>query len=204
MKPNQKNRYNGRYNNNRSSYRPQQMIFRNTALDSNGPCGKLHGTALQLFEKYQNASKDAQLQNDSVLAETCLQFADHYMRLQNMAIANEEAHRPAQNPQQNRPQSRPAPVESITAPAETSDELPNFSVPETESPVVSEQPELSDEDEALKNMDLSIPILAIQEKHQEPNKQQRPRGPRPMRKPHTAPIKAATPAPASTPVEKQE
>ena len=90
MRQNQKNRFNVRHNN--RGHRPQ-MIFRNTALDSTGPCGKLHGTALQLFEKYQVAAKDAQIQNDAVLAETYLQYADHYMRLQNQAIANEESMR---------------------------------------------------------------------------------------------------------------
>lgn len=89
MRPNQKNRYGGRYNNSRGNR--SQTIFRNTALESSGPCGKLHGTALQLFEKYQTAAKDALLQNDLILSETCLQYADHYMRLQNIAIANEQA-----------------------------------------------------------------------------------------------------------------
>lgn len=86
MKPNQKNRYNGRYNNRNK----RTMILRNTALESSGPSGKLHGTALQLFEKYQAAAKDAIIQNDLVLAQTYLQYADHYMRLQNIAIANEQ------------------------------------------------------------------------------------------------------------------
>lgn len=89
MRPNQKNRYGGRYNNSRGNR--SQTLFRNTALESSGPCGKLHGTALQLFEKYQTAAKDALLQNDLILSETCLQYADHYMRLQNIAIANEQA-----------------------------------------------------------------------------------------------------------------
>lgn len=184
MRQNQKNRYNGRYNNNRGS-RPQ-MIFRNTALDSNGPCGKLHGTALQLAEKYQGAAKDAQIQNDAVAAETCLQFADHYMRLQNIAIANEESQRtPVHN--QNRGRSdipvsdtlkgtqtpETAPLDTTVTPMGT-DELPDFTVPVLE---VAQTHELSAEDEALKNMDLSIPILAIQEKHGEtPTKPQTTRG----------------------------
>ncbi len=92
MKQNQKNRHgSGRYNNSRN-IRPQ-IIFRNTALESSGPSGKLHGTALQLFEKYQTAAKDALLQNDLILSETCLQHADHYMRLQNIAIENEQSQR---------------------------------------------------------------------------------------------------------------
>ncbi len=86
MKPNQKNRYNGRYNNRNQ----RSMIMRNTALESSGPNGKLHGTALQLFEKYQAAAKDALIQNDLILAQTCLQYADHYMRIQNIAIMNEQ------------------------------------------------------------------------------------------------------------------
>ena len=89
MKPNQRNRFNNRHGGNRNA-RPQ-VIFRNTALESTGPCGKLRGTALQLFEKYTSAAKDALIQNDDVLAETCFQYADHYMHIQNQAIANEQA-----------------------------------------------------------------------------------------------------------------
>lgn len=92
MKPNQKNRYNGRYNGRNS----RMMITRNTALESSGPMGKVHGTALQLFEKYQSYAKDALIQNDLILAQTCMQYADHYMRMQNIAIANEQTLR-AQN-----------------------------------------------------------------------------------------------------------
>ncbi len=89
MKPNQRNRFNNRHGGNRNA-RPQ-VIFRNTALESTGPCGKLRGTALQLWEKYTSVAKDALIQNDDVLAETCFQYADHYMHIQNQAIANEQA-----------------------------------------------------------------------------------------------------------------
>ena len=90
MKPNQRGRFNGRHNNSGRVSRPQ-TIFRNTALESTGPCGKLRGTALQLHEKYLAEAKDAQIQNDDILAETCFQYADHYMHIQNQAIANEQA-----------------------------------------------------------------------------------------------------------------
>ena len=90
MKPNQRGRFNGRHNNSSRGARPQ-MIFRNTSLESSGPCGKLRGTALQLHEKYMIAAKDAQIQNDDILAETCRQYADHYMHVQNQAILNEQA-----------------------------------------------------------------------------------------------------------------
>ena len=94
MKLNQKNRFNGRAaNGNRGP--KGQVIFRNTALESTGPAGKVRGTALQLVDKYQAGAKDALLQNDRVLAETFLQYADHYMRLHNLAVLNEQALRPA-------------------------------------------------------------------------------------------------------------
>lgn len=96
MKQNQRNRFNGRHNSSRGSR--TQTIFRNTSLESSGPCGKLRGTALQLHEKYLAAAKDALIQNDEVLAETCMQYADHYMHLQNIAIANEMALRPQPRP----------------------------------------------------------------------------------------------------------
>lgn len=87
MKQNQKKRFNnGRFNNRNQ----QKQITRNTVFDSTGPCGKLRGTPLQLTEKYQAGAKDALMQNDIVLAQTCMQYADHYIRLQNQAIQNEQ------------------------------------------------------------------------------------------------------------------
>lgn len=81
-----------RHNNNRSAHSMQpQQIFRYTNLDSSGPLGKLRGTPLQLAEKYQAGAKDAAMQGDDVLMQTCQQYADHYMRLQTMAIENEQA-----------------------------------------------------------------------------------------------------------------
>ena len=89
MKQNNRNRRNGHFG--ARNTRPAQTIYRNTVLESTGPAGKLRGTPLQLAEKYQGAAKDAAVQNDTVLAETFAQYADHYMRLQNQAIENEKA-----------------------------------------------------------------------------------------------------------------
>lgn len=96
----QYNRARRHNNNNRSvrSYQPQQ-IFRYTNLDSTGPLGKLRGTPLQLAEKYQAAAKDAAMQGDDVLMQTCQQYADHYLRLQAIAIENEQALKPKQEAQ---------------------------------------------------------------------------------------------------------
>ena len=80
-----------RHNTNRSNRSVAvQQITRYTNLDSSGPLGKLHGTPLQLAEKYQAGAKDAQTQGDDVLFQTCQQYADHYLRLQAIAIENEQ------------------------------------------------------------------------------------------------------------------
>ena len=80
-----------RHNNNRSNRSiALQQITRFTNLDSSGPLGKLRGTPLQLAEKYQAGAKDAQTQGDDVLFQTCQQYADHYLRLQAIALENEQ------------------------------------------------------------------------------------------------------------------
>lgn len=146
MKNNQKNRYSVK-NNNRSTAR-LQLIYRNTSLESTGPAGKLHGTALQLTEKYQAAAKDALIQNDAVLAETFLQYADYYVRLQNQAIANEQA-------------LKPRPVQLV---AEAEDSLPDFAVPGQEEEKTETNEEVAVLPDELKE-DLSVPVMAIQQNH---------------------------------------
>jgi len=143
MKPNQRGRFNGRYNNNSRGARTQ-TIFRNTSLESTGPCGKLRGTALQLHEKYLAAAKDAQIQNDDILAETCYQYADHYMHVQNQAIANEQALHAQQ--QANRPQ-----------PMDTEVKQPIETITSTDAV----EPVNEVEDMGLKVVDLSVPVEAM-------------------------------------------
>lgn len=127
MKQNQKKRFNnGRFNNRNA----QKLITRNTIFDSTGPCGKLRGTPLQLAEKYQAGAKDAMMQNDIVLAQTCMQFADHYMRLQNQAIQNEQMAR-QQNQQNNQNRSLKE---------EPKDELPVVELPQSEEETPTEAP----------------------------------------------------------------
>ena len=52
-------------------------------LDSAGPEGKVRGTALQVYEKYLAQARDAHTAGDRVLSESCLQHAEHYLRLIN-------------------------------------------------------------------------------------------------------------------------
>ena len=145
MKPNQRGRFNGRHNNSSRGSRPQ-IIYRNTALESTGPCGKLRGTALQLHEKYMMAAKDAQIQNDDILAETCCQYADHYMHVQNQAILNEQALHAQQ--QVNRQQN-----------------VVDENVSESDKNSLSESAvqEVKSEDD-IKVIDLSVPVADMNQK----------------------------------------
>ncbi len=72
-----KPRHNGG-NGNRTNGSP---VSRNSVFDSNGPCGKIRGNVSQIIEKYQAAAKDASTHSEYVLAELCLQYADHYNRI---------------------------------------------------------------------------------------------------------------------------
>ena len=56
-------------------------LNKNTVLESCGPISQLRGSAFQLNEKYYSMASEAQSNDDKVLAESYLQFADHYYRL---------------------------------------------------------------------------------------------------------------------------
>ena len=53
-------------------------INKNTVIDSAGPDGRQRGSAAQLNEKYTSLASDASSSDDRILAESFLQFADHY------------------------------------------------------------------------------------------------------------------------------
>jgi hypothetical protein len=78
------NNYQNRHNNNghqgnRGGGRRNPGML-NRSLESNGPEGKVRGTALQLYERYKALAREHQA-SDRVLAENFGQFADHYYRL---------------------------------------------------------------------------------------------------------------------------
>ena len=64
------------HNNNR-----RNGMNRNQNFDSNGPSGRIRGTAKQVYEKYLQLAKDAISSGDRVLAESLYQHADHYGRI---------------------------------------------------------------------------------------------------------------------------
>lgn len=67
---------------------------RNQSLESNGPEGKVRGSAHQIVEKYLSLARDASSTGDRVNAESYYQFAEHYFRVMN-ANASQEAQRAA-------------------------------------------------------------------------------------------------------------
>ena len=79
---NRRNFGNGNYNGN---------LNKNTVIDSAGPDGRQRGSVSQLSEKYISLASDAASSDDRILAESYLQFADHYYRLQKEIEINNEA-----------------------------------------------------------------------------------------------------------------
>ena len=79
---NRRNFGNGNYNGN---------LNKNTVIDSAGPDGRQRGSVSQLNEKYISLASDAASSDDRILAESFLQFADHYYRLQKEIDINNEA-----------------------------------------------------------------------------------------------------------------
>ena len=79
---NRRNFGNGSYNGN---------LNKNTVIDSAGPDGRQRGSVSQLSEKYASLASDAASSDDRILAESFLQFADHYHRLQKEIEINNEA-----------------------------------------------------------------------------------------------------------------
>lgn len=167
------NNYNG--NNQR---RTNNTVSRNTVLDSLGPAGKLRGTAFQLMEKYLAAAKDAH-STDRVLEENCLQHAEHYMRLNALAIAAEQ-----QRFNQNQPQPRPtsdaeddAPVEAERqdAPEEQIERIDPAQQPQPdvveENPVRAAEHAREEKPARYAETDLSVPVAMMSEKAREVQKE---------------------------------
>lgn len=72
---------------------------RNQTFDSNGPEGRVRGSASQVFEKYQALARDAHTAGDRVAAENYFQHAEHYYRIFNVNAPN------PQNAQNQNPQN---------------------------------------------------------------------------------------------------
>ena len=80
MKPGSNRRPRTRPNNNNPNNNNKRQGGR-SSYDSNGPDGKVRGTAQQVLEKYQALGRDATSAGDRVAAEAYFQFAEHYYRV---------------------------------------------------------------------------------------------------------------------------
>src|SRR3546814_17144087 len=70
--------------------RRRQMHRPNQQLDSNGPAGRVRGTATHIYERYLMQARDAQTVGDTVRAEPLLQPAAHYFTLLNLKVQGRE------------------------------------------------------------------------------------------------------------------
>ena len=76
-------------------------INKNTVIDSSGPDGRQRGSVSQLNEKYTSLASDAAASDDRILAESYLQFADHYYRIHKEIEINNEAKEAKLNAERN-------------------------------------------------------------------------------------------------------
>jgi len=103
----------------------------NQVFDSNGPDGRVRGTAQQIVEKFTSLARDAQAAGDKVLMQNYFQHAEHYQRLVNEILEENavfererEAQRAAQQAQTaEAPEAADAPGPEA---ADDASSLPSF------------------------------------------------------------------------------
>lgn len=94
-----KSRSRGKSNRNRSNNNNSNNV--NRVFDSSGPEGRVRGTPQQVFEKYSQLARDAELGNDRVAQENFQQHAEHYLRMLTVAQREADARR-EQHERENR------------------------------------------------------------------------------------------------------
>ena len=162
--------HNNHNNSNNNQRRFNSLVSRNTVLDSLGPAGKLRGTAYQLMEKYLAAAKDA-YSSDRVLSENCLQHAEHYMRLNAIATAQENRFNP---PQPRISYESESVAETVIDPAQAEQpviEQPEEPIKTTLKLKIKDGAADADNDKNYAAMDLSVPVLLMSEKVREIDKE---------------------------------
>ncbi len=120
MKPGSNRRPRSRPNNNNNNNKRQGG---RNSYDSNGPDGKVRGTAQQVLEKYQALGRDATSAGDRIAAEAYFQYAEHYYRLVNADGSQPQPRRDAHQELTNVDESdsvetAPVPQPTVSEPAE--------------------------------------------------------------------------------------
>ena len=93
MKPGSNRRPRTRPNNSNINNNSSKRQGGRSSYDSNGPDGKVRGTAQQVLEKYQALGRDATSAGDRVSAEAYFQFAEHYYRVVNLEGGGSQSRR---------------------------------------------------------------------------------------------------------------
>ncbi len=90
---------------------------RNSSLESNGPEGKVRGSAQQILEKYLSLARDATSAGEHIAAEGLYQYAEHYHRVLNVDGANNQNRDRQQHNSRENSTSNDQPTEASAAPA---------------------------------------------------------------------------------------
>ncbi len=178
---NRRPRPRGNPNSNNNNNNKQRSGGGRSSYDSNGPAGKVRGTAQQVLDKYLALGRDAMTAGDRIGAESYFQFAEHYHRIVNVDAENLAAKQESQNINQDRhpPQSAEQPDVIVEVP------VVEVGVPEEVVEVAA-----AEQAETARADDLSVPIAEMNEKP-EPAKETAPKAPRRRR----SRAKVETPAP---------
>ena len=125
---------------------------RGSTFESNGPEGKIRGTAFQVIEKYQALAQDALSAGDRIGAENFFQHAEHYYRVVAANGWDQRGQRQhGQQPQQSQqPQQPPQPQQRVEAeqkPANEQQQAANAE-PQTQAAASEEAPADATEEHA--------------------------------------------------------
>lgn len=106
---------------------------RTQVYDSNGPDVRIRGTAHQVADKYMNLAKDAASAGDRVLAESYLQYAEHYIRIigtwdEDVRVSGENFNEDTRFSRPSEPQAQPQ-VDSVYKPVEARRDNEDLSLP---------------------------------------------------------------------------
>ena len=160
---NRNNRNNNRHHNHNHQNRNNNIA--NRVWDSNGPAGRIRGTAQQLVDKYISLAEEQTGPNaDGILRETLLQFAEHYQRMLVEAGLSREQR---QAEEDRRRQEKEALAEMTAEASDDSDNGEETSEEDTSEGSTGEESQNSDEksDESgiLDLSQTSQPVLDLSE-----------------------------------------
>lgn len=151
--------------------RPVNRI--NHVFESNGPDGRIRGTAQQIVEKYSTLARDAASSGDKVLSLNYLQHAEHYQRLLN-EIMEENGIMEREREQLRQQQQQQPDVSGEAGDGFVADEQPSEQPrPQQQHQRPQRQPQPQQDDNALPNF-LQVPITISEQTQAAPRRAARP------------------------------